>query len=156
MLKSSLLVPAAMVIAAVCLPITSRNAQAKARAQAGATPQTTPSAPSAPVAANPVKPTPESQAKARAIYKRDCALCHGENGNGKGDLAKDMNLPLDDWTQPQALAGKLDGDLFAAIRNGKGQMPAEDPGRADDTQVWNLIHYLRGMSKAQAPAAATH
>jgi hypothetical protein len=51
------------------------------------------------------------------------------------------------------LAGKQDGDLFKVIRNGKGKMPSEDAERAKDDEVWNLILYIRSLSKQQ-PAAA--
>jgi mono/diheme cytochrome c family protein len=146
MLKSSLLFFAVALLAVVCLPIAGRNPQAASPAQTAA-----------PAAGkNPVKPTPESRAKAKEIYQRDCALCHGENGNGKTELATSMNLMLDDWTKPDKLANKADSDLFAAIRNGKGEkMPAEDVGRANDTEVWNLILYIRAFPKGQpqAPAA---
>ena len=43
----------------------------------------------------------------------------------------------------------MDGALFGIIRNGKDKMPPEAAGRANDTMVWNLIHYIRGMSKSQ-------
>jgi mono/diheme cytochrome c family protein len=112
----------------------------------GRMPQDTP----APAATNPVKPTAASLEKAKKLYKIDCAMCHGENGNGKTDLGKDMQLTLPDWTNPASLAGKLDQSLFNAIRNGKGSMPSEAEGRASDAEVWNLIHYIRGMSKGRA------
>jgi mono/diheme cytochrome c family protein len=113
----------------------------------------------APVAGqkNPVKPTEKSQARAKELYKQDCALCHGDNGNGKTDLAKDMELTLEDWSSPATLANKQDQDLFSVIRNGKGKMPAEEAGRAKDDEVWNLIIYIRGLHKlspAPAPAPA--
>jgi mono/diheme cytochrome c family protein len=111
---------------------------------------------------NPVKPTEKSQARAKEIYGVDCAICHGENGNGKTDLAKDMQLTLGDWTDAKTLASKSDQDLFKLIRNGKDKMPPEASGRAKDDEVWNLILYIRGMSKGQpqpapapAPAPAT-
>jgi len=102
---------------------------------------------------NPVKPTEKSQARAKSIYAVDCAVCHGETGDGKTDLAKDMQLTLEDWTDPKTLAAKSDGDLFTVIRNGKDKMPPEGVGRAKDDDVRNLILYIRGMAKAQ-PAAA--
>jgi mono/diheme cytochrome c family protein len=111
-------------------------------------------APAASAAKNPVKPTAESQAKAKKMYEVDCAICHGDNGNGKTDLAKDMQLKLADWTDPSSLAGKSDGDLFNIIRNGKDKMPAEAEGRAKNDEVWNLIIYIRSMSKGQAAAPA--
>ena len=101
---------------------------------------------------NPVKPTADSLAKAKNIYGFDCALCHGDAGNGKSDLATSMGLTLDDWTDPKTLASKRDGQLFNTIRGGKDKMPPEDKSRANDNEVWNLIHYIRNFSK---PGATT-
>jgi cytochrome c1 len=53
---------------------------------------------------NPVKPTEKSQARAKELYGQDCSICHGETGDGKTDLAKDMGLTLSDWTDPKTLA----------------------------------------------------
>jgi len=111
-------------------------------------------APAATAPKSMVKPTAESQAKAKKLYEVDCAMCHGDNGNGKTDLAKDMGLSLGDWTDPKTLASKQDGELFDAIRKGKDKMPPEAEGRADNNMVWNLIVYLRGFSKSQPLAPA--
>jgi mono/diheme cytochrome c family protein len=113
---------------------------------------------------NPANPTHDAQAKAKKVYAMDCALCHGDNGDGKTDLAKDMQLTLIDWTDPKSLSGKQDQDLFNIIRNGKDKMPPEDKGRADDEEIRSLINYIRTFSKngpatpaapAAAPAAAS-
>ena len=108
-----------------------------------------------PAKTNPVKATAASQDKAKKMYSIDCAMCHGDNGNGKTDLAKDMSLNLMDWTDPKTLAGKSDQELFDIIRKGKDKMPAEDAGRAKDNEVWGLITYIRSFSKNQPaqPAA---
>jgi mono/diheme cytochrome c family protein len=118
----------------------------------GFRPQEAPPAPAAPAVKNPVKPTAASQDKARKLFEQDCAMCHGSNGNGKTDLAKDMQLTLDDWSDPKTLAAKPDSVLFDTIRNGKDKMPAEPEGRARSEEVWNLIIYIRGLYKT-APAA---
>jgi cytochrome c len=102
---------------------------------------------------NPVKPTPESQAKAKSFYAMDCSVCHGDNGNGKTDMAQSMTLP--DWTDPKSLENHPDGELFNAVRKGTDKMPAEDAGRAKDEMVWNLVIYIRSFSKGQAAATAT-
>ena len=98
---------------------------------------------------NPVKPTPESQAHAKEIYNIDCLMCHGARGDGKTDLARDMQLDLKDWTDPTTLGSKTDGQLFDFIRNGNSQMPPESLGRAPDDVVWNLVIYIRSFSKSQ-------
>lgn len=122
--------------------------------QAGASQEAAPVAPAASHtgAANPVKPTADSQAKAKGLYAIDCAMCHGDNGNGQTDLAKSMSLDIVDFTNASNMAAKTDGDLFDIIRNGKGKMPPEAAGRANDTMVWNLIIYIRKMASPQ-PAA---
>jgi mono/diheme cytochrome c family protein len=102
---------------------------------------------------NTVRPTAESQAKAKSLYQIDCAMCHGDNGNGKTDLATSMQLTLADWTDPKSLAGHQDGELFLIIRNGKDKMPPEESGRASDEAVWNLVIYIRGFSKGRQSAA---
>jgi mono/diheme cytochrome c family protein len=96
---------------------------------------------------NPVKPTPESQARAKVLWGMDCALCHGEKGNGKGDLVADMHLTIKDFTDPSSLKNRTDGELFYAIKNGeeKEKMPAEGP-RAKDDEVWNLVILVRSFS----------
>jgi len=154
----SLLVVAVAAGQAGWLQAQTQTPAAPAQGVAPAVPPTA-AAPAQPVTypKNPVKPTPESQAKAKNVYNIDCAMCHGSNGDGKTDLATSMELKLDDWTDPKALADHPDGELFNIIRNGKDKMPPEGDGRATDTEVWNLIYYIRNFSKGQtasAPAAA--
>ena len=103
-------------------------------------------------APNPVKPTTETQAKAKGLYQIDCAMCHGDNGNGQTDLSKSMSLNIPDFTDAKVMSAKTDGDLFDIIRNGKDKMPPEASGRANDNIVWNLILFIRKMSGAQAAA----
>lgn len=144
MLKSYLLFFLGGLVVIACLPIAGRNPQAASLAPAQ-------SAAPTPSGKNPVKPTAESQAHAKMLYARDCALCHGDNGDGKNT----MDLTMEDWTNPSSLANKTDSDLFASIRKGKGdKMPPEDVGRANDTEVWNLIIYIRTLSKNQPPVPA--
>jgi len=105
-------------------------------------------------AKNPVKATAASQADAKRLYNQDCAMCHGDNGNGQTELAKDMGLKLGDWSDAKTLAGRDDQELFNAIRNGKDKMPPEAEGRAKNDQVWNLILYIRKFSSPDQGTAA--
>ena len=52
---------------------------------------------------NPVKPTPEGLAEARKLYGYHCAMCHGKDGDGKGDLAEQMKLDLKDWRDSSSI-----------------------------------------------------
>ena len=95
--------------------------------------------------ANPVKSTPELLAKAKKTYAIDCAMCHGDTGDGKGDMASDIKN-VTDFTNPDAMKGRTDGELFYIIRKGKGDMPPEGD-RAKDDDVWSLVHYIRAFAK---------
>ena len=94
---------------------------------------------------NPVKPTPESLAKGKKTYAMDCAMCHGENGDGKGELAADLKN-VTDFTAPDALKNHTDGELFSIMRKGKGDMPPEGD-RAKNDDIWNLVNYIRSLRK---------
>lgn len=94
---------------------------------------------------NPVKPTPESHAKGKKLYGYDCAMCHGKDGDGKGDMSSDIKN-VTNFTNPDALKNRTDGELFYVIRNGKGDMPLEGE-RAKDEDIWNLVNYVRSFAK---------
>src|SRR5271157_6076185 len=49
---------------------------------------------------NPIKFTEASVDRGKKVFKTQCALCHGEKGDGNGDLAKEMTLTLSDFTKP--------------------------------------------------------
>jgi cytochrome c len=143
MLKNILLVSAAILLGFTPLP-GPMHADARSPQEAAPAP--------APAVTNPAKSNSASLGRAKKLYVEDCLMCHGANGNGKTDLATEMQLTLSDWTDPKALSGRPDGELFKIIRGGKDKMPPEVEGRAKDSDVWDLILYIRGMSKGQ-PAA---
>jgi mono/diheme cytochrome c family protein len=98
--------------------------------------------------ANPVKATPESIAAGKKIFGYDCALCHGDTGNGKGDATKEMKIP--DLTDPATLKDRTDGELFYRIKTGHGDMPLEGD-RVKPEQLWDMINYVRSLAKKKAP-----
>jgi len=102
---------------------------------------------------NAAKPQNEAQEQAKKIFGRDCALCHGQTGDGQTELAKSLSLSLHDWTDPKTLSSRSDQELFAIIRKGKDMMPVEDQGRASDDQVKSLIQFIRDFAKQNAQAA---
>ena len=89
----------------------------------------------------------ETQAKAKKVYAQDCALCHADNGNGQTDIGKSMNAG--DWTKPDTLGSKSDEALFDLIRKGKGNMPPEADGRADDATLKAIVAHIRSLAKGE-------
>ncbi len=97
---------------------------------------------------NPVKPTPEGLATAKKVFGYDCAMCHNDNGDGKGDLAASMSLSIKDLRDPATLAGMSDGELFDLIQKGKGKMIGEGD-RVPAERIWNLVNYVRSFAKKE-------
>jgi mono/diheme cytochrome c family protein len=100
---------------------------------------------------NPVKASAEGLAHSKKIYGYECAVCHGDDGSGAGDLAKNMKAKMPDFRDPTSLKSLSDGDLFYIIKNGKGEMESEGARlKTDDT--WSLVNYVRSFAKLQAAA----
>jgi Cytochrome C oxidase, cbb3-type, subunit III len=113
--------------------------------------------PEAAARVNPVKSTPEGLAEARKAFKYDCEMCHGAQGDGKGEVVESMKLTMHDWRDPASLAGITDGEIFFIITKGKGKMMGEGD-RQPEKLRWNLVNLVRTLaakSPAQKTAAAT-
>ena len=81
-------------------------------------------------------------------------MCHGKTGNGKGDVAVDMKLAMNDETNPSVLKDRTDGELFYIIQKGKDQMPPEGT-RVKEETIWDMVNYVRSLAKKPADTAAT-
>ena len=99
---------------------------------------------------NPVRTTPEGTAAAKKLFGYHCAMCHGADGDGKGDLAEDMKLKLKDWRDPNSLAKFTDGELFYIVTNGRGKMTGGEGDRTSGEARWNLVNYVRAFAKKDA------
>ena len=95
---------------------------------------------------NPVHPTAAGMAVARKMYGYDCAMCHGKDGDGKGDMAASLKTPLKNWQDPASLKDMTDGELFYIIDKGKGEMQGEGD-REKPEQLWNTVTLVRSFSK---------
>src|SRR5260370_2519754 len=61
---------------------------------------------------NPAKATAASLAEARRFYGYDCAMCHGKDGDGKGDLAEQIKLHIPTLLNPATPQKKTNRDLL--------------------------------------------
>lgn len=95
---------------------------------------------------NPVHPTAAGLAQAKKMYGWDCAMCHGKDGGGDGDMAPQLKAKLKDYRDPTVLKNMTDGELFYIIQKGKGEMPSEG-NRAKPEEIWNMVTLVRGFSK---------
>jgi len=101
---------------------------------------------------NQVKPTADGLAEAKKLYGYHCAMCHGKDGDGKGELAAQMKLDLKDWRDPNSLAKMTDGELFYIITNGRGKMVGGEGDRTKEEVRWNLVNLARSFAPKNAEA----
>jgi mono/diheme cytochrome c family protein len=105
------------------------------------------SAPDAKTLKNPVASTPESVAAGQQLYLRNCASCHGRNGQGGpgNDLIPAApSLLGDKWDH-----GSTDGEIFANIKNGVApdfnMVPFKD--KLKDDEIWTIVTFIRSLKK---------
>jgi mono/diheme cytochrome c family protein len=101
---------------------------------------------------NPVPNVPEAIESGKSLYGSQCAMCHGARGDGKGDVAVAVKMTMPSFADPKVQAKRTDGELFYIMTQGHGDMPGEK--RLVDQNKWEIVRYLRTLSKADAPAPA--
>ncbi len=115
-----------------------------------------PQAGTAPKASKPAGTAP----RVKELYKMDCALCHNENGDGKTDLAKGMELTLTDLGDPKTLEGKTDDQLFGPDPQGQGQdagrgcIPSQERRNQRAHRIHPRVHEESGCADAGIDACA--
>ena len=95
---------------------------------------------------NPVPMSPASINAGRLVYAKNCRPCHGLAGKGDGVApppgSTPANLVAGKWKH-----GGTDGDLHKTIMEGVGPdfyMQAWD-FKISDTDIWNVINYIRDL-----------
>lgn len=91
---------------------------------------------------NPVKITQASIDRGKKTFNTQCAMCHGTNADGKGEMVEEMKLSPPDFTKPDTLKKRTDGEWFAIIGSGSSVMPGQGT-RMTDKQKWDLVNFLR-------------
>ena len=137
MFKSVAIVPACLLLGAIPIIIGNHAPQAPAfKVPPDIAAQT-----------NPVKPTPEQLAKAKKMYGFDCAMCHNQNGDGKGDVAIQSKFTMKDWTDPASLKDMTDGEIFYIIQKGKGDNMPGEGDRLKTEEIWTMVTVVRSYAK---------
>ncbi|MBI4589218.1 MAG: cytochrome c [Candidatus Rokubacteria bacterium] len=95
--------------------------------------------------ANPVKGTPESIAKGKALFTIYCTACHGQGGKGDG-LVSPKFIPPPDITHPSIQKARTDGYLQHVIGTGGAVMPAYGEALSPEER-WDLVNYLRSIAQ---------
>lgn len=95
---------------------------------------------------NPVASSPESIAKGKEIFTKNCATCHGDSGKGDGPAGVALDPKPRDFTAGDFKYGNDDSNLMRTIMEGVPNtgMAAWD-GRMDEKDAWTVIHYVKSL-----------
>ncbi len=99
---------------------------------------------------NPVASNEASLKEGKALYETNCALCHGEKGDGKGKAAKSLPVKPEEFTHASMMEKMADGELFYKMSEGRMPMPGFK-SKLTEEQRWQLVNYVRTFAK-KAPA----
>jgi mono/diheme cytochrome c family protein len=94
---------------------------------------------------NPVASNPESINLGSALYKKNCASCHGKVGIGDGVKARTLATFPGDFSGAEYQT-QTDGEHFYKTKEGRGDMPAYK-GKIVDEDIWNIVNYMRTFKK---------
>ena len=90
---------------------------------------------------NPTPVSPASLANGRKYYQINCAVCHGDLGQGNGPAVKygmaGINIVLD------GSKARSDGYIYGMLRNGRGLMPTYN--RIEEMDRWDVVNYVRAL-----------
>ena len=113
-----------------------------------------PKNPAAAAVKNPVAATPASIAAGKTAYDANCAGCHGNMAQGAVKAGVAISIIQEqggkqppDLTDDQWDHGATDGEIYTITRKGvPPTMMAGWEGRISDTEIWNIVNYLRALA----------
>jgi mono/diheme cytochrome c family protein len=99
-------------------------------------------------AQNPVPYSEAAVESGRLIYSSQCLMCHGDGGDGKGELVERFGYVTPDFTTAEFQRSRTDGAIYFVLTHGHGKMRGQG-GRLNDTTRWNLVHYIRSLGPGE-------
>lgn len=76
-----------------------------------------------------------------------CTTCHGDTGQGNGEMAKQYDPRPSNFSCAQTFNGITDGQLFWIIRFGSPGTGMPAHANFSEEQIWQLVAYVRALAK---------
>jgi mono/diheme cytochrome c family protein len=87
----------------------------------------------------------EAQKAGGVIFATKCAICHGVNGDGRGQRREGINPPPANLTLPPWSEKTSAGRTFLVIRNGVPGTAMSSWPMFSDEKIWNLVAYITSL-----------
>jgi len=86
------------------------------------------------------------KAAAATLYSTHCKSCHGKEGLGDGTKAAQLKTKCGDFSSA-AFQKQSDGAIFYKTLEGRDEMPSYKKKIPDQNEIWQLVHYMRGLAE---------
>jgi mono/diheme cytochrome c family protein len=98
-------------------------------------------------ARDPLPNTPAKLSRGAAVFKQNCAACHGSSGYGNGPAGKELVPPPADlaWLAKTPMS-RSDPYMLWTISEGGRSLGSDMPafkGRLSMNDIWSVIGYIR-------------
>ncbi len=94
-------------------------------------------------------PLPASYARGEKLYEKDCALCHGGDGQGRQVAGRNVFPPL--WGPQSFNWGAGMHQLDSAAGFIKANMPLSRGGMLSDQDAWDAAMFMNAHERPQDP-----
>ncbi len=95
----------------------------------------------------PIIPDAESLARGVKLFVQNCAVCHGENGDGKGPAAAALQTPPTNFLDVQHSGIYNPGEKFWIIGHGSGKSGMPAFTQIDSAGRWHLVNYILSLQQ---------
>ena len=96
-------------------------------------------------ATQPVPPDDASLQRGQVLFGINCAVCHGADGSGNGNLRGFFSPPPADLTGA-SVQGLSADEIFMVITQGRGVMPSLAEN-LDIIQRWDVVNWVQSLSQ---------
>lgn len=91
------------------------------------------------------KQTPEMLTAGKKVYETNCLTCHGEKGDGNGEVGKVLNPKPRDFTKEPMKQGGKPEEVFKSITEGVKDTTMVAWAQLSEEDRWAVTYYVLTM-----------
>lgn len=99
--------------------------------------------------AKPPTSTPEMLEKGQSLFKTNCAVCHGEKGDGNGPAGATLNPKARNFVSEKFKFGIKPEQVFKTITEGSKNTSMTSWKQLPEADRWALTFYVLSLRKSK-------